>query len=146
MHLPFPVFQAENANAVPSHVVKILLVEDCKSDVFLVEQLLEEVSVNCFYEIIDVPRLVDAFSQIDKDDYDMVMLDLNLLDIDGVASIAAVKAQAPHLPIIVYTGTDDRKTKEKALLCGATHYLVKGKETGAGLKHIIEHTAEKYAA
>ena len=146
MLLPSPVFYPEAAQATPAHVVRVLLVEDCKSDVFLMEQLLEDVSVNCFYEIIDVPRLVDAFTQIDKDNFDMVMLDLNLLDIDGVASIAAVKAQAPHLPIIVYTGTDDRKTQEKALMCGATHYLVKGKETGAGLKRIIESAAEKHAA
>lgn len=121
-----------------SRVVKILLIEDCKSDVFLVERLLENVSVNCFYEITDVPRLVDAFYKLDQMHFDLVMLDLNLLDIDGVASVAALRAQAPELPIIVYSGMDDIKTKEKAMLCGATHYLVKGKESGFGLKHMIE--------
>lgn len=126
------------APVIPSKVVKMLLVEDCKSDVFLLERMLEDVSVNCFYEITDVPRLVDAFYKIDQESYDLVMLDLNLLDIDGVASVAALRAQMPRVPIIVYSGTDDAKTKEKALMCGATHYLVKGKESGFGLKHMIE--------
>jgi len=122
----------------PLRVVRILLVEDCKSDVFLMERMLEDVSVNCFYEITDVPRLVDAFYKIDKEKFDLVMLDLNLLDIDGVASVAALRAQVPYLPIVVYSGVDDPKTKEKALMCGASHYLVKGRESGFGLKHMIE--------
>ncbi len=128
----------ELAARAPARVVRILLVEDCKSDVFLLERMLENVSVNCFYEITDVPRLVDAFYKIDQEKYDLVMLDLNLLDIDGIASVAALRAQVPTLPIIVYSGMDDAKTKEKALMCGATHYLVKGRESGFGLKCMIE--------
>ena len=126
------------APIAPSKVVKILLVEDCKSDVLLVERMLEDVAVNCFYDITDVPRLVDAFYKIDKEKFDLVLLDLNLLDMDGVASVAALRAQAPRLPIVVYSGTDDAKIKEKALMCGASHYLVKGRESGWGLKHMIE--------
>lgn len=138
MALSSSIARREFAPHAPSRVVHILLVEDCKSDVFLVERLLENVSVNCFYEITDVPRLVDAFYKIDQEVFDLVMLDLNLLDIDGVASVAALRAQAPNLPIIVYSGMDDVKMKEKALICGATHYLVKGKESGFGLKYLIE--------
>lgn len=119
-------------------VASILLVEDCKSDVYLFEQLLEQCAVGCFYEITDVPRLADAFRKLEHEPFDLVMLDLNLLDIDGVTSVAALHAQVPHLPIIVYSGTDDARTKEKALLCGASYYFVKGLETGTGLKQIIE--------
>lgn len=122
----------------PSRVVHILLVEDCKSDVFLLEQMLENVAVKCFYEITDVPRLVDAFYKIDQQKFDLVLLDLNLIDINGIASVAALRAQVPNMPIIVYSGMDDAKTKQKALMCGATHYLVKGRESGYGLKHMIE--------
>lgn len=131
---PIPAYPSS-----PARIARILLVEDCKSDVFLMEQLLENVSVNCFYEIIDVPRLVDAFCKIEQETFDLVMLDLNLLDIDGVASVAALHAQAPQLPIVVYSGTDDTKTRESALLCGARHYFVKGTESGLGLKNFIEH-------
>ena len=119
-------------------VVRILLVEDCKSDVFLLERMLEDVSINCFYEITDVPRLVDAFGKIDHERFDLVILDLNLLDSDGVASVVALRAQVPNVPIIVYSGTDDESMREKALMCGAAHYLVKGRESGYGLKRMIE--------
>lgn len=138
MRLPSHLARKNFASLAPSKIVKILLVEDCKSDVFLVERMLEDVSVGCFYDITDVPRLVDAFYKIDKEQFNLVLLDLNLLDIDGVASVAALRAQAPRIPIVVYSGTDDAKMKEKALMCGASHYLVKGRESGFGLKHMIE--------
>lgn len=123
-----------------SRVIRILFVEDCKSDVFIVERLLEEVSVNCFYEITNVPRLIDAFYKIDREKFNLIMLDLNLLDIAGVASIAALRSHAPLIPIIIYSGMEDANIKEKALMCGATHYLVKGKESGYSLKYLIENT------
>ena len=124
-----------------TQMVRILLVEDCKSDVDLVERLLEDVRVDCFYEIVDVPRLADAFRMIDKELFDLIMLDLNLMDIDGVAAVAALHAQKPELPIVVYSGLDDTKMREKAMVCGAIDYLVKGKATGVNLKHIIESIA-----
>lgn len=135
------ITRRELAPLAPSRVTKILLIEDCKSDVFLVERMLENVTVNCFYEITDVPRLVDAFYILNRETFGLVLLDLNLLDIDGVSSVAALRAQMPDLPIIVYSGMDDAKTKEKALMCGATDYLVKGHESGHRLKHMIEHAA-----
>jgi CheY-like chemotaxis protein len=125
----------------PIRVVRLLLVEDCKSDVFLMERMLEGIAVNCFLEITDVPRLIDAFSKIDRAEFDLILLDLNLLDIDGIASIAALRAQAPAIPIVVYSGMDNAKLQEKALLCGATHYLVKGRVNVHNLRAIIEQVA-----
>lgn len=136
--MPVSSLLARRNVARQRQVVRILLVEDCKSDVFLLERTLENVAMDCFYEIVDVPRLVDAFTKIDQEKFDLVMLDLNLLDIDGVASVAALRAQVPFIPIIVYSGTDDGKIKDSAIMCGATHYLVKGRESGYGLKHLIE--------
>lgn len=138
MYTHSAIARREMAMNVPKRVVRILLVEDCKSDVFLVERMLEEASLKSV-EIVDVPRLIDAFSKIDGQRFDLVMLDLNLLDIDGVASVAALRAEAPNIPIIVYSGMDDAKIKEKAMMCGATHYLVKGRESSYGLKYVIEH-------
>jgi CheY-like chemotaxis protein len=123
---------------IPARFLRILLVEDCKSDVYLMERMLEDADLSCFYDITDVPRLIDAFNRIERDAFDLAMLDLNLLDIDGIAAVAALHAQAPLMPIIVYSGMDDAKLKEKALMCGAVHYLVKGRQSGHGLKSIIE--------
>lgn len=135
--------QTDTAQPAEPHYrfTRILVVEDCKSDVALLEQLLEDCNMQCFYEISDVPSLVDAFYSLDREHFDMVMLDLNLLDVDDVANVAALHAQVPMLPLIVYSGMDDDKIKDKALMCGASHYFVKSHETGQALKQIIENAA-----
>lgn len=139
------VSSLSSARPMPASLctVKILMVEDSQGDVYLMKRLLEEASVDCPYEIMDVPRLVDAFHQLEKETFDLVLLDLNLLDIDGLSSVAALHAQAPDLTIVVYSGMDDPKIKENALICGATDYLVKGSENGQNIKNIIERIAHK---
>ena len=117
-------------------VKKLLVVEDCPSDVFLLERMLADSGVSDI-EITNVPRLIDAFQRIDREHFDVILLDLNLPDIDGVASIAALNAQVPGTPIIVYSGQDDPKLKLVAKMCGASGYLVKGRETGHSLEYAI---------
>ncbi len=112
---------------------KMLVVEDCPSDVFLLERMLQEEDENSGVEIVSVPRLIDAFQRIDDELFDVILLDLNLLDIDGIASVAALTAETPGTPVIVYSGMADKKTMEKALLCGATSYLIKGRENAGSL-------------
>lgn len=124
-----------------NRAVRILLIEDNKSDVLLVKKMLEDISKKDSYEFTNVPRMGDAIELLGRSaEYDLILLDLNLLDIDGTASVAALNAEAPNIPIVVYSATDDPKQKEEALLCGARHYLVKGKESSFSLKYVIQET------
>ena len=122
--------------------IKVLIVEDCTSDVVLLEHMLIDVSSDTAYNFTAVPRLIDAFSLLDKQQFDVVLLDLNLLDIDGVSSVSALHAAKPYTPIIVYSGTDDPKVKKACFSLGAKHYLVKGHESGYSLKFMIDQTLE----
>ena len=119
-------------------LLRILMIEDSESDVVLLEHLLEDAtaSVNML-EITDVPRLSDGFEVIKTEIFDIIMLDLNLLDIQGIACVAALHAEVPEIPIIVYSGMDDPKLFKEAMLCGAHSYLVKGRETSDNIKKII---------
>lgn len=130
--------------ATHKNPIRVLLVEDSPSDVYLLEQMLNDERNGEFkYHFHDVPRLIDAFSVLDRLSFDVVLLDLNLVDMDGVSSIAALHKEKPSLPIIVYSGMDDSKVKEKALMLGAHHYLVKGRESSYSLNFMIEQTIER---
>lgn len=83
--------------------------------------------------------MIDAFQRIDDENFDVILLDLNLLDIDGVASVAALAAEAPMTPIIVYSGMENRKLKEEALMYGAKQYLIKGREDSRSLRRAIDN-------
>lgn len=106
---------------------RILVVEDNKSDVLLIKHTLRDLAPIPNATIFsDVPRVVDALALLDLVDYRLILLDLTLHDSAGTATVAALHAAAPHIPIVVYSGAHDPRLKEEALLCGARHFLVKG--------------------
>ena len=118
--------------------IRILLVEDSDTDVLLFEHMLLEAKPLFSYEIASAPRLTEAFELIANQFFDLIMLDLNLLDINGIMPVAALSAEAPDVPIVVYSGMMDARLKEKALNSGARHYLVKGRESADSLVTLIE--------
>jgi len=124
----------------PFRKLNVLLVEDSSSDAALVQRMLSGASPHVQYEFSTVSRLVDALYLLDKKTFDIALLDLNLIDVDGVASVSALHAAMPGTPIIVYSGTDDLNLRQQATLCGARHYLVKGRESGYSIKFMIEQS------
>lgn len=128
-----------------ARLVRVLLVEDNKQDVYLLQQMLTHNATHYRYAFTDVPRLVEAFRRLKKQEFDVVLLDLGLLDIDGLASVSALHAEMPNVPIIVYSGQDDLKMKEKALACGASDYLVKGRLSASALQERVQLAIAKAA-
>src|SRR3954469_19752702 len=69
--------------------------------------------------------LASALQHVRDDAVDAVLLDLNLPDSEGLATLGALVALAPHLPIVVLTGLDDGPIAGEALRLGAEDWLVK---------------------
>ena len=57
---------------------------------------------------------------------DLVLLDLSLPDSRGLATVLAMRAALPNIPLVVLTGQDDHQLADLALQSGAQDYLVKG--------------------
>ncbi len=125
-------------NGRPS--LRILLVEDSRSDAAYVQRILADASLHGDYAFTTVPRLADAIALASTQSFDIALLDLNLADISGVATVSALHSALPRTPIIVYSGTDDPKLREQAALCGARSYLIKGRESGYAIKFMIEQS------
>ena len=126
----------------PAH---ILFVEDSDSDIAYVKQTLRTGSPGYTYDIETAPTLLEAIRHINDNRYDLVMVDLNLLDINGLVVVSALRAEAGETPIIVYSGVNDRRWKEWALKYGVTSYLVKGYDEGSALAHTVERALAKRA-
>src|SRR5215475_13397817 len=58
-------------------------------------------------------------------DYDLVVLDLNLPRLDGVAILRYLRTRKPSMPIIVLTGRSRIEDRVQCLDLGADDYLVK---------------------
>ena len=86
--------------------VRILLVEDNPGDARLLRESLRDVeSLAC--ELTHVERLDDALRCLKTRAFDALLLDLSLPDSQGPGTVTRIAAAAPHIPIVVLTGTDD---------------------------------------
>ena len=78
----------------------------------------------------------DAEKHLAERDVDIILLDLGLPDVEGVAAVRRVRAAAPRVPLVVLTGMDDEALAALALQEGAQDYLIKGqidsRETAPG--------------
>jgi two-component system, cell cycle response regulator CtrA len=58
-------------------------------------------------------------------DYDIVILDLRLPDMDGVEVVRRMRAAQVRAPVLILSGIDDKQEKVRGLVCGADDYLTK---------------------
>lgn len=67
----------------------------------------------------------EALAQIDGQTFDLVYLDLNLPDMDGIQVLAEIRKRDTRLPVIMLTGYGTLQSAVEALRLGATDYLLK---------------------
>jgi PleD family two-component response regulator len=123
--------------------VEVLLVEDNPGDARLVKESLAEAGARGF-NLTHVERLEDAIRQLERDRYDVVLLDLLLQDSQRLGTLMAIHQQAPRVPIVVFTGLEDDVVGLWALSEGAEDYVVKGKVSGESLAYTIRDAIERH--
>jgi two-component system cell cycle response regulator CtrA len=67
----------------------------------------------------------DAIELTSVYDYDLVLLDLDLADMEGLDVLRAVRAKKIRTPVIILTASGDVETKVKALSAGADDFITK---------------------
>lgn len=116
-------------SSVSAAPVQILLIEDSVSDATLMQTRLRTVS-EFEFQVEHVTRLQEGLAKLGANEYDAILLDLNLPDSFGLDTIIKAKENAGQTPIIVLTATDDRSLVSDALNSGAASYMVKDKSDG----------------
>ncbi len=109
--------------------IRLLAVEDDPNDQTWLLALLEESTVGT-YHISFAPTMADAEVSLTVGEVDCVLLDLSLPDSHGFESVERVAKVAPHVPIVVVTGQDDKDMGIRAIEFGAHDYLSKHDLTG----------------
>jgi PAS domain S-box-containing protein len=126
-----------------SEVLRVLLVEDNPGDADLIREILPCDGLVSF-EVQQAPRLATALQWVGERSFDIVLLDLGLPDSAGLDTVRAVHGQAPSLPIVVLTGSDDQRLALAAIQVGAQDYVVKGQTTGEFLSRILRYAHERH--
>lgn len=101
--------------------MRVLLVEDDPTTAKSIQLMLTHANLNVYItdlgeEGIDLAKLYD---------YDLILLDLNLPDMNGHEVLRQLRLSRIDTPILVLTGDDDTESKLKSFGFGADDYLTK---------------------
>jgi two-component system cell cycle response regulator CtrA len=101
--------------------MRILLVEDDPTTSRSIELMLTHANLNVYCtdlgeEGIDLAKLYD---------YDLILLDLNLPDMNGHEVLRQLRLSKVTTPILILTGADDTENKLRGFGFGADDYLTK---------------------
>ena len=119
----------------------ILIVEDNKSDVFLMREAMEAAGIDPELHVVpDGERAIQYFVQVDDDESlpcpDLVLIDINLPRKHGDEVLRALRAsrRSSKARVLVVTSSDSLQDREQMLKLGANGYFRKPSQYDAYLK------------
>src|SRR5215831_2061617 len=118
--------------------IRVLVIDDEQAHAEAVAESLERVGYQC---VIATSGSAGA-RKIETEDFDVVLTDLRMEDMDGLAILRKAKQELPDSEVVVITGYGDVRTAVEAIKQGAANYLTKPVDL-VELRAIVEKAAER---
>ena len=75
--------------------------------------------------VLRASRGKEALELLEANDVDVIFLDVNMPEMDGLQTLAAIKKSHPLVEVIMITGTFSREQAVEGLRLGAYDFLIK---------------------
>ena len=126
------------AERAPSRSLRVLLVEDNAVSQRLAERLLGKQG----HHVVTAGNGLQGVSAFRERDYDLVLMDVQMQELDGLAATQAIRAlergTGRRTPVLMITANAMKGDREKCLEAGADGYLTKPLEAGQLIRTITE--------
>ena len=123
--------------------LRLLLVDDDAVDRARVRRLLDPGHVVVEAATADAARGAVEAAEAAGPPFDLVLLDVRLPDVDGVALLPSFEGRG--LPVVMLTGVEETEVVVEAMQRGAQDYLAKGRMEAAGLERALRRAVETAA-
>ncbi|WP_321288336.1 response regulator [uncultured Sunxiuqinia sp.] len=114
---------------------KILIAEDVESNFLYLSAVLSKIKAKIYW----AKNGKEAIEIFNREEVDLVLMDLQMPEMNGYEATKIMKAQRPDLPIVAQTAFAMSDDREKALDAGCDDYLAKPIKS----KDLL-NTVEKY--
>jgi signal transduction histidine kinase len=121
---------------------RILLVEDDEDDAFFIKELITELNIDPFPDIIHAHSPSSGLDFLQQHSFDICLFDYRLGEMDGIDLIQSVRQFGSNCPIILLTGYGDQEIAVQAMKAGAIDYLVKNKLTAETLEAAMRYAMQ----
>ena len=105
--------------------IRVLLVDDEEE---FVETLAQRLEVRDF-DVTTALNGADALERLEREDVDLVVLDLQMPGVDGISVLRSIKDLKPLVEVIMLTGHATVETAIEGMKLGAFDFLIKPTET-----------------
>ena len=96
------------------------------------------------FDVERVDRLATGLERLDRQSFDLVLLELSLPDSQGLETFVQVRGAVPQTPIVLLADAADEGTAAKTLRMGAQDYLLKPQLTGPLLTGILHKAIDRH--
>jgi DNA-binding NtrC family response regulator len=117
-------------------IINVLLVDDEKGYINVLSNRLSKRSIKATKAFSGT----QAIQMLRKNEFDVVVLDLKMEDMDGIEVLKIIKKMAPEVPVIFLTGHGSQEAAREGISFGAFDYLTKP----CDLSQLIEKIKEAY--
>jgi|GEM_PF-2702781 signal transduction histidine kinase len=101
---------------------KILIVDDNNINLMVTKKNVERIP-GCFSETASHGR--EAICLVKDKDFDLVLMDINMPDMDGYEATKHIRLFNPDIPILALTALNSDEIQSKAMACGMNHVITK---------------------
>ncbi|MHB2150689.1 response regulator [Calditrichota bacterium LG25] len=122
--------------------IRVLMIENDREDTLFMKDILQNTRMN--FKLSSCTSLKDAKKALSKHEFDVILVDLNLPDSQGFATIQALQEIAYDIPKIAISVLDDPELTAKILQVGAQDYLPKQLLPANFIERIIVHALERH--
>lgn len=102
-------------------ILNVLVVDD---DKFFRETMVDYLSASGF-NIDKTDNGISAIELVESNDYDLVLLDINMPGIDGLTLLPKIQELSPDISVVMVSGAGGMDNVIQALRLGATDYITK---------------------
>lgn len=114
---------------------KILIVDDDASHRLMIKANMLDKE----YDVREAEDGEDAITLVEKEFFDLILMDIKMKKIDGITALKKIKEISPSIPVMIMTAYSSVQTAVDALKLGATEYFVKPLDMEA-VCHSVEKT------
>ena len=102
---------------------KVLVVDDVPANRELLQGYLDDLG----YDVREARDGIEALDAVEADEPDLILLDIDMPRLDGIAVCERLKAHLTRrlIPIVILTASNDRNTRLRGIAAGADDYLSK---------------------
>ncbi len=105
---------------IRSKKTRVLHIDDCFDflEIF-------ELTFRRWFDITSMDDCYAAIEEISNDDYDVIILDFEMPQMDGLTCLKKIKEKNKSVPVIFFTGQGNEEIAREAFILGASDYFVK---------------------